>query len=217
MTGLSFSKSKKILSEYGVPFCKEKLVHSEKEAIAFLDEVDFPVILKIFSPEIPHITEVGGIKKNIRSKECLKRSWQDLNSLMKNKGLDKKLEGFLIQEQVSGVELVIGMKRSNEFGPVVMFGLGGVLVEVLKDVSFGVTPISKKEAKKMIKSIKAFKLLKGFRHYPKVDLDKVVDIIISISKLSLENENIKEIDLNPVIANDKKALVVDTSILYEKN
>jgi len=118
---------------------------------------------------------------------------------------------------VSGVEIVIGMKRSKEFGPVLMFGLGGILVEVLKDVSFGVAPISRSVAKKMIEEVKGYKILKGFRGSLPVNLEKIIDILVNLSKLSLENQNIKEIDLNPIIVNDKKALIVDTSFLYEKN
>ncbi len=216
MTRLSFQKSKEILSKYGVSFCKEKLVQTKEEAVEFAEKIGYPVVVKIFSPEILHITDIGGIRHDIEDREELENACSDLRKLTQKK-VDKKIEGFLIQEEIRGAELVVGMKRSKEFGPVIMFGLGGVLVEVIKDISFRVAPFSEKEARKMIKEIKGYKLLKKFRGYPAVDLNKLIDLLMAVSRLSLENDNIKEIDLNPVIANDKEALVVDTSILYEES
>ncbi len=217
MVGLNFSKTKKILDRYNIPVCNEKFVQKKKEGLEFVNKVNSPVVLKIFSSEISHITDIGGLKKDIRNEEEFKKAWDDLIQNIEKQNLTSKIEGFLVQEQIQGVELVIGMQRSREFGPVVMFGLGGVMVEVLKDVSFGITPISENEAKEMVKRIKSFQLLKEFRGRPAVNLEKVIEIIINTSKLALENKEVRSIDFNPVIANNKKALVVDTSILYEKN
>jgi len=217
MVNLDFIKSKEILSKYDVLSCKEKLVGSKKEAFLFTEKIGFPVVLKIFSPDVPHITDVGGLKLGIKNKKELEKAWDDiLFSLKKNKP-KALIEGFLVQEEVEGVEIMVGMKRSREFGPVLMFGLGGILVEILKDVSFGIAPISRSTAIRMIKEIKGYKILKGFRGNPAVNLEKLIDVLINISKLSLENPEIKEIDLNPIIVNNKKALVVDTCFLYEKN
>jgi hypothetical protein len=215
MTGLNFQKTKKLLTEYRIPFCKERLIHNKKEGLKFIENNKEPFVLKISSSKINHITEVGGLKKHIKTEKDFKKAWKELKANIVDRGIESKIEGYLIQEQVKGLELVVGMKRSREFGPVVMFGLGGIMVEVLKDVSFGVAPLSKSEIKKMIKEIKTYKILKEFRGRPAINLEKVIQIISAVAKLSLENPEIKEIDFNPVIANEEKSLVVDTSILYE--
>ena len=217
MVSLDFIKSKEILSKYNILSCQEKLVGSKEEAFIFAEKIGFPVVLKIFSPDIPHITDVGGLKQGIQNKKELEKAWDDILSSIKKNNAKALIEGFLVQEEIKGVEVVVGMQRSREFGPVLMFGLGGILVEVLKDVSFGVAPLSRSVAMRMIKDIKGYKILKGFRGSPAVNLEKLVDILINLSKLSLENHDIKEVDFNPVIVNSKKALVVDTCLLYEKN
>ena len=217
MVNLNFIKSKDILSKYGILSCQEKHVGSKKEAFLFAEKIGFPVVLKIFSPDVHHITDVGGLKQGIKNKKELEKAWDDILSSVKKNKPKALIDGFLIQEEVKGVEIMIGMKRSREFGPVLMFGLGGILVEVLKDVSFGITPISRSIAIRMIKEIKGYKILKGFRGSPAVNLEKLIDVLINLSKLSLENPEIKEIDFNPIIVNNKKALLVDTFFLYEKN
>ena len=217
MVNLSFIKSKEILSKYSILSCKEKLVGSKKEAFLFTEKIGFPVVLKIYSSDIPHITDVGGLKQGIKDKKELEKAWDDILSSVKKNKPKALIEGFLVQKEIEGVEIMVGMKRSREFGPVLMFGLGGVLVEVLKDVSFGIVPISRSTAIRMIKEIKGYKILKGFRGNPAVNLENLIDILINLSRLSLENPEIKEIDLNPIIVNSKKALVVDTCFLYEKN
>jgi len=216
MVNSRFVQSKKILSKYGIFSCKEKLVSSKDEAFLFANEIGFPIVLKIFSPDIPHITDIGGLKQGIKNKKELEEAWDNIRRLVKKNKPKALIEGFLVQEEISGVEIMVGMKRSREFGPVLMFGLGGVLVEVLKDISFGIAPISRTVATKMIKKVKGYKVLKKFRGRPAVNLEKLTDVLVNLSKLSLENQNIKEIDFNPIIVNDKKALVVDTYFLYEK-
>ena len=217
MASLNFVKSKEILSKYGIFSCKEKLVSSKRKAFDFAEKIKFPVVLKIASPNIFHLTDVGGLKQGIKNKKELEKAWDDILFSVKKNKPKALIEGFLIQKEIDGIEIVVGMKRSREFGPVLMFGLGGILVEVLKDVSFGIAPISRSTAIKMIKEVKGYRILRGFRGYPTVNLEKIVDILINLSRLSLENQNIKEVDLNPIIIDNKKALVVDACFLYEKN
>jgi len=217
MVNLNFIKSKEILSKYSIFSCKEKLVSSKKEALLFVEKIKFPVVLKISSPNIFHLTDVGGLKQSIKNKKELEKAWDDILFSVKKNKPKALIEGFLIQKEIDGIEIVVGMKRSREFGPVLMFGLGGILVEILKDVSFGIAPLSRSIATKMIKEVRGYRLLRGFRGYAAVNLEKIVDVLINLSRLSLENQNIKEVDLNPVIINDKKALVVDAYFLYEKN
>ncbi len=216
MQPLSFEKTKKILSRYGVISCQEILAQSKKEVFSFAEKKGFPIVVKISSPKVSHITNIGGLVKNIKNKKDLEGAWDKIQKVIKKEGIKDDLEGILVQEQVKGIEVVVGMQRSQEFGPVIMFGLGGIFVEVLKDVSFGVCPLSRSEIMNMIKNIKAYKILKKFRGRPAVNFKKLIDLIHGVSQLSLENDSIQSIDLNPVMVNEKKALAVDTYILNEK-
>jgi len=205
MQRMGFKKTQKLLKEYGIPFCKSHLVFSKKDALIFAEKIGYPVVLKIASPEVLHRTEVNGVKVDVRTGKELKQAWEKM--------LGAFDAPFLVQKQVFGVELVIGMKRDEQFGPVIMFGLGGIFVEILDDVVFRVAPVSKKEALNMMGQIKGFKALTGFRGKKAVNFEKVVNMIVALSKLSLARDDIQEIDFNPVFADSKKAVVVDAKIL----
>lgn len=217
MKVLNFNQTRKLLSKYKIPFCKSYLAASKKEALKFAKEIGFPVVLKVWSPDILHKTDIGGIKIVIDKKELFE-AWAKILENVKEEAPQAEIEGLLVQKMISGEEVVVGMKRDLTFGPVLMFGLGGIFVEVLEDVAFRVAPIDKKEALKMMKEIKGFKVLRGFRGKEKANIEKIAEIIVKISKLSSKEENIREIDLNPVIVNTKQAFVVDPRfIIYEKS
>jgi len=213
MESLSFLESKKLLEKYKIPFVKTKLCISKKEALDFAKSVGFPVALKISSSEILHKTDVGGVKLGIETEADLGKAWDEIQKVVKQKVPKVKLEGILVQEMVFGREIALGMKRDAIFGPVLMFGLGGIFVEVLKDVVFRVAPVDKKEAKNMITQIKGFEILKGFRGQEKVNLEKLTEIITRFSKLSLLEKDLKEIDLNPIMANEKGSYILDARFL----
>ena len=213
MNVLNFNQVKEILLEYKIPFCKSYLAGSKKEALNFAKRTGHPLVLKISSPDILHKTDVGGVKIGIENERDLKRAFDEILFSLKEKKPKAKIEGMLIQKQIFGKEVVVGMKRDLAFGPVLMFGLGGIFVEILNDVAFRVAPISKREALKMIREIKSFKILKGFRGEKPVNVEKIAEIIVKVSKLSLKEEKIQEIDLNPIIANEKGAQVVDARVL----
>jgi len=213
MQALSFQKTREILSKYKIPFCETYLVNSKREALMLAKKLGFPVVLKVFSPDILHKTDVGGVKIGIENERDLKRAFDEILFSLKEKKPKAKIEGMLIQKQIFGKEVVVGMKRDLAFGPVLMFGLGGIFVEILNDVAFRVAPITKREALKMIREIKSFKILKGFRGEKPVNIEKIAEIIVKVSKLSLKEEKIQEIDLNPIIANEKGAQVVDARVL----
>ena len=213
MKVLSFEEAKKLLEKYNIPFVKTRICQSKKEAIDFAQKIGFPVVLKVFSPDILHKTDVGGVKIGIENERDLKRAFDEILFSLKEKKPKAKIEGMLIQKQIFGKEVVVGMKRDLAFGPVLMFGLGGIFVEILNDVAFRVAPITKREALKMIREIKSFKILKGFRGEKPVNIEKIAEIIVKVSKLSLKEEKIQEIDLNPIIANEKGAQVVDARVL----
>ena len=195
MEQLEFERSIELLKKYDVGFVESCIIKDEKD----FDGINYPVVLKVFSKEIVHKSDVGGVIVGIKNKK------EAIDAYKKLKKISRKI---LIQEMASGKEIIIGMKRDSQFGPVIMFGLGGTFVEIIKDISFRVCPVAKKDAIEMIKEIKSYKILEGFRGDDSVDIKGLADLIVKISKLSLK-EDIKEIDLNPVIADEKKVVVVD--------
>ncbi len=207
---LDFNKIKEILSAYKIPFCQTEILKSKDRAVLFAEKIGYPVVLKISSQGIAHKVDVGGVKTGINNKEDLGKSWDEMSD---NKRIKGRIEGFLVQKQIKGVEVFMGFKQDAQFGPVLMFGLGGTFVEVLKDISFRVAPVNLKEAKEMIKEVKGYKILEGYRGQEAVDIEKLAGIIVSLSELSLAKREIKEIDFNPVIANGKESLVCDARII----
>ena len=202
---LSFEKTKKLLRKYKIPILETEVVKTKKEAKKVAKKLGYPVVLKFWSPEILHRTEKGLVKTEIKTDKELEKSFEEI--LKKSKGL--QAEGILVQKMARGIEVACGMKKDSSFGPVLMFGLGGVFIELLKDVSFQIAPISRKEALEMIKGIKSFNILKGFRGQVPVKLGRIADILVKLSKISLENPEIKEIDLNPVFVGEKRVQVAD--------
>ena len=206
---LDFKKSKKLLDKYNILVVKTRIIKTKKQAINFTKKNNWPVVLKVNAPSLLHKTEKGLVKTGIKNKQELIKEFKSIFKKSKN----IKNKEILIQKTIKGVEIICGMKRDPAFGPVLMFGLGGIFTEVLKDISFQISPVSKKEAKEMIKKIKGYKILKGYRNTPKADINKLTKLILNISKLSQENPQIKEIDLNPVFVNEKEIKVVDPKII----
>ena len=217
MKTLSFSKTKKLLLKYKIPFCRTKLAKSKKEAEDFAKNIGYPVVLKISSPDIFHRTEIRGVKTNIRNKKELREAWDEILIQVKKRKPEAEIEGILVQEELKGIEVILGMKRDKQFGPVLMFGLGGIFSEVLKDTSLRIAPVSKSEAKEMIKEIRGYEVLKGFRGRGSANIKKIIETIVNLSNLSFKEE-IAEIDLNPIIISKKRALAVDACFyIYERN
>jgi acyl-CoA synthetase (NDP forming) len=206
---LSFEETKQLLTKYKIPVCRTEIFNSKEKALVFADKIGYPVVLKIHAQKIFHKSELGGVKTNIRNEEDFEKAWDEIINNIQG----KNIEGVLVQEMIIGNEIAIGMKNDEQFGPVIMFGLGGIFIEIIKDVSFRVAPIGRKEAMQMIEEIKGYKILKGARGGKEVDIEKIVDMIVNLSKLSINEEKIKSIDFNPVIVNDKKALVADFRII----
>ncbi|MDD3170217.1 MAG: acetate--CoA ligase family protein [Candidatus Pacebacteria bacterium] len=203
---LSFKETKNLLLKYGLPFCETGIFDSLDKALNYAEEIGYPVVLKAYGKDVFHRTETGGVVVGIKDKEELKKEWE----IMKEKF--REVEGFLVQETIKSRELILGMKRDEQFGPVLMFGLGGVFAELYKDVSLRVAPIDKKEAEGMIEETKAREIVKGFRGEG-VNKEKLVDLLIRLSKLSLKERMIKSIDFNPIMGNKKEVLIVDFKIV----
>ncbi len=207
-------EAKSFIAEYGIAVTQIRLAKSEDEAVRFAQQIGFPVVLKIVSPQVIHKSDVGGVKVNLKDEEELRRAYREIMSNVRSKVPNANIEGILVQEFApQGVELIIGLIRDPQFGPTVMFGLGGVFVEVFKDVSFRVAPLSEQDAETMIREVKAYKLLTGFRGMEPVDVDAIKDALIKVGRIGVENEEIAEMDLNPVIAYPKGIKVVDARII----
>jgi acyl-CoA synthetase (NDP forming) len=169
-------------------------------------------VLKVSSPEIVHKTDVGGIKTGIASKAMLESELSAMKKRIK-KAFPRAKFGFLLQQQVQGKEVIIGMKRDSQFGPVALFGMGGVNAEIFKDVSLRVCPLTKKDIDSMMCEVKSYALLTGYRGGKKVDIKGLAKILMNLSRLSLAEKQVSEIDFNPVIVNEKGAVVVDARML----
>ncbi len=213
-TLLSEIESKNILSEAGVNTTKTFLASSTEEAIARATEIGYPVALKIVAPGISHKSDVGGVILNLQSSEDVINAYDSILNNVRDTHPQEKIEGISVQKMAeSGTEVIIGMTLDQQFGPVMMFGLGGILVEVLNDVSFRLAPLEENDAIEMIDEIAARPILNGVRGQEPCNLNELHKMLLQISVLVTENPEIKEIDLNPVIASSKGAIAVDARII----
>ena len=208
---LSEYQSKKILASYEIPTVKEELATSKEKAVTIAKEIGFPVVLKGCAPEITHKTEMNLIKLNLRDEEEVVSAYEWIQTKV-----DTGLEGILVQKMIKATrELVIGLIRDPQFGPCVMFGLGGIMTEILKDVSFRVAPLELRDAREMIREIRAHKILDAFRGEGAVDLDILCNCLISVGKIGLDYEQVKEIDINPLMVAEGKPVAVDALLVLQ--
>ncbi|MBI4773850.1 MAG: acetate--CoA ligase family protein [Deltaproteobacteria bacterium] len=208
-SSLSEYESKQLLSHFGIPVTREVLIHDIKELGAAAREIGYPLVLKGCSPDVRHKSEKGLIRMDIRNDREAERAFEEIVRTMNGQA-----GSILIQEMIRGQrELVVGLIRDPQFGPCVMFGLGGIFTEILKDVSFRMAPLEKKDALEMMKEIKGRRILEAVRGLEPVDLDALVDILISVGRIGLEHDAIKEIDLNPVIISGTRPIVVDALVI----
>ncbi|PLW79968.1 acetyl-CoA synthetase [Candidatus Woesearchaeota archaeon] len=205
----------KLLKKYKIPIAKSKVCKNLEECKKFSKQNGFPVAVKIDSPDIVHKSDVGAVKIGINNETDLKKAYTGIISNCKKFKKDFSMNGMLIQKQYDGHNLLVGMKRDATFGPVIVFGIGGVTVELLKDVSRKIAPITKTQAKEMVKEIKMYKILEGYRGEKGAHIDSLVSILLKLSMLSMENEKVMEIDFNPIISNDKKSVIVDARVMIK--
>ncbi len=211
-------ESKQLMKEIGVTTTDFQVAKNDKEAIQVAKKIGFPVVMKILSPQIIHKTDAGGVRLNIKSEEETREAFDEIVASAKNYDSKAEIRGVLIEKMVKpSTEIIVGVTRDPTFGPAIMFGLGGIFVELLKDVSFRIAPINKDDALEMIHEIKALPMLQGFRGGPNVKLELIVDILLKISQLTIDYiDDILEIDLNPIFAYDDKILTVDARIILTK-
>jgi len=205
-----------ILQAYGITTPKSAVKATPDEAVAYCHEIGYPVVMKIASPDILHKSDVGGIIVGVKNDQEVRQAFDTLIERAKAHKPDATIWGAQIQEMVTNArEIIIGMNRDPQFGPLVMFGLGGIYVEVLKDVTFRVAPMSKLQAQEMVESIRSYKLLTGVRGQAPSDLDAVVDTILRVSQLVTDFAEIAEMDINPLLVRDqgKGAVAVDMRLI----
>ncbi len=207
-----------VVKSYGIPVAEAYLAKNVEEAIEIAGKIGYPVVLKIVSPDISHKSDVGGVVVGVNNSDQVREAFNKIMENVPKKAPNARITGILVQKMAEkgGVEVIVGGLRDNVFGPVVMFGLGGIFVEVLKDVSFRVAPLTREDALDMIKEIKAHKILEGYRNTPPVNKEALADIIVKVAKLLEENPEIDSLDLNPIIAYPDKAIVVDARIILKK-
>ena len=212
---ISEFEAKSILSAAGIRANREILTQSCEEAIEAQKTIDGPVVLKVASPDIPHKTEIGGVLLNLTTKEEVEESYQKLITNVQSNAPKAKIDGIIVAEMITGgIETVLGVTKDPVFGPTVMFGLGGVFVEVLKDVTFRVAPFGPEEAHRMIDEIRGRAVLDGARGAPPADLNALANAISKLSIFAAENsDTIQTIDINPFLALPKGALAVDALII----
>jgi acetyltransferase len=205
-------KACSLARKYGIRLPKQDVAKNAKQAVAAARRIGYPVALKVSSRDIVHKTEVGGLALNLKSDKEVEKAFERIMKSSRKKMPKARIDGILVQEHSDGHEVIIGSKMDPTFGPVVMFGLGGIFVEVLKDVSFRLAPVTRQEAREMIAEIKGYPLLKGIRGKKGVNMKALEDALIAVSRL-VSKEKVQEMDINPLFVDSKAAIASDVRIL----
>lgn len=212
---LTTRESIDVLDAYGIRVCKSGFATTEDEAVTIGNSIGYPVVMKMTSKTTSHKTDVGGVRVNVQSEEQLRAEYQDLIAKLEERGLLDGLEGVIIQEMVKGNrEMVCGIATDPQYGPMMMFGLGGVFIEVMKDVTFRIAPLTDIDAKEMIKSVKAYKLLEGARGTTPAQMNQIEETLLRLSQLVNDFKFIDELDINPLLISEKtgEGIAVDGRI-----
>ena len=204
-----------VLDAYGIRACKYGLATNEEEVVNLGNSIGYPVVMKMTSKTTSHKTDVGGVRVNIQSEEQLRAEYKDLIAKLTEKGLIDGLEGVIIQEMVKGNrEMVCGIATDPQYGPMMMFGLGGVFIETMKDVTFRIAPLTDVDAEEMIKSVKAYELLKGARGTKPANMEQIQETLLRLSQMVNDFKFIDELDINPLLISEKtgEGIAVDGRI-----
>lgn len=212
------SEAGEICRAYSMPTPDFIVARNASEAVDAAEKVVFPVALKIMSLDILHKTEAGGVLLDLRSRDEIQRGYQQIVDNTKAYNSNARVEGVIVQHMApKGLEVIVGGIRDSQFGPTILFGLGGIFVEVLKDVTFRVAPLEELDSREMIREIRSYPVLKGIRGLPAADEEAIVRIIQGASRLMLENSCVGQIDLNPVMVYQAGAHMVDARIILTEN
>ncbi len=216
-TLLTEIESKELLKQAGISVIDTRLAASREEAMAISKQMGFPVALKIASADVVHKSDDGGVKLGLKTVKQVGKAYDDILAAIGQKYAGAKIQGVSVQKMARpGVEVIIGMSKDAQFGPVLMFGLGGILVEILKDVSFRIVPLTRRDAGAMIREIKGYPILEGYRGQEPVDVKNLEEMVLKISRFVEQHPEVKELDLNPVFAYGDGAVAVDARVVLEK-
>ena len=212
-TVLTEFESKELLEEIGIQVPAQKLTSSKEETVKAAEEIGLPVVMKLMAEDIVHKSDTGAVKLNIKTTEDVEKAYDELMNIPTQKAKRISVQK-MADEPIT--ELIIGMTTDPQFGPALMFGIGGILVELLEDVSFRIAPITEYDANEMVHEIKGFPILDGYRGKPKADIKAIKDTLLKISDLVIKHEEINEMDLNPVFIYDNGLICVDARIILKK-
>jgi acetyl-CoA synthetase (ADP-forming) len=214
---LDLMESQKFCENHGIGFVEGRLAKDLNDALKYSNQLGFPVVMKVVSEDVVHKTDAEGVRVWIDDNYEVEDAYEKILMSVKKRYPEANVAGMQIQKmQLSGYEIIIGGKRDPQFGPVIMFGLGGIFVEVLKDVSMRICPITKQDAMDMIHEIKGFPMLTGLRGKKAANLDAIADELLKVSNMLVKNDNILELDLNPMFATNKDVIGVDARVILEK-
>jgi len=208
--------SEEILTSYNIFVPPACVVRTSEEGKKFVNKIGWPVVLKVVSPQVIHKSDAGGVITNVGNDKEFEESFEQILNNVKNYNPEVEIEGVYVQKMISSTrEVIIGTTKDEQFGPVIMFGVGGVFVEIFKDVVFRVAPVSKEEAERMVSEIQGFPILKGTRGEKPIDFDSLYSTISNISKIAFEFQQIKELDVNPVSVLPSGVCALDARIILE--
>jgi len=211
-------ESKELIREAGLPVVEARLAVNEEDVERISDQLGFPVALKVISPDIIHKSDAGGVRLGLADGARAAEAYRDMIASITKQYPKADIRGVSVQKMARpGVEVIIGMTKDPQFGPALMFGLGGVLVEVLKDVSFRVVPLTKRDAQEMIREIKGYPILEGYRGQEPADIGLLEELLLKVSEFVNRSPEVKELDLNPVFAYRDGAVVVDARVILESS
>lgn len=216
---LSEEVSKKILASYGIPSTLPRLARTKEEVIKISRGIGYPVVLKIHSPDITHKTDVGGVVLDLEDDHMVEAAYDRIMQAVKERAPEARIEGVAVQKMVKArdaLEMIVGSKKDQTFGSVIMVGLGGTAAEVLKDRSICFPPLNERLARRALEQLKSWPLLKGFRGKPAINLDRLIEIIIRFSYLVADYAEIKEIDINPLLVSPEEVIALDARIIADR-
>ncbi len=214
-TTLTEVESKELIKEAGIPVVETRLARSREEAISLAEEIGYPAVLKVVSPEISHKSDIGGVKVNLQDQTQVAHAYDEIVSAATAQP-SNRIHGVSVQPMVrQGIEVIMGMSKDPRFGSVLTFGLGGVTVEIYRDVAFRLAPLTRRDAREMIREIKGLPLLQGYRSQKPADIPALEEALLNLSRFVEEHPEIRELDLNPIFAQEKGAIAADARVVLE--
>lgn len=215
MRKLSDKEAEALMKKWGIPVARHYLAKNEKQAADFAKKLGFPVALKVSSGQVLHKTDIGAVMAGLHNPLDVVQAYRQIMKNVRRHYPKAKIDGMMVQEMARGYETIVGASQDPQFGPVLMFGLGGIFVEFLKDVTFRIIPIERKDAKEMIAEIRGYRILTGVRGMKPANIRALEDSLMKISGHLWKNKRIKELDINPLFVNETGVEAVDVRVIVE--